>query len=121
MTGKERAKCNAKGISTITQLSYGYRPRRRKRTNPDAEDSTKSARRAAPVIKNDHKLKALAIKKNQIHVVGAPSLKFAGIPIFLDVEGMPDRDFYYLVGLRFQSGENRWSARSGPTDWMASA
>ena len=104
MTGKERAKCNAKGISTITQLSYGYRPRRRKRTKHDAEDSTKSARRAAPVVKNDHKLKALAIKKNQIHVVGAPSLKFAGIPIFLDVEGMPDRDFYYLVGLRFECG-----------------
>ena len=104
MTGKERTKCNAKGISTITQLSYGYRPRRRKRTRPDAEDSTKSARRAAPVVKNDHKLKALAIKKNQIHVVGAPSLKLAGVPIFLDVEGMPDRDFYYLVGLRFESG-----------------
>lgn len=103
MTGKERAKCNAKGISTITQLSYGYRPRRRKRTRPDAERSAKSARRAAPVAKNDHKLKALAIKKNQIHVVGAPSLKFAGVPIFLDVEGMPDRDTYYLVGLRFES------------------
>jgi predicted RecB family nuclease len=64
MTGKERAKCNAKGISTITQLSYGYRPRRRKRTRPDADRSAKSARRTAPVVKNDHKLKALAIKKN---------------------------------------------------------
>ena len=105
MTGKERAKCNAKGISTITQLSYGYRPRRRKRTRPDAESSAKSAKRAAPLVKNDHKLKALAIKKNQIHVVGSPSLKFEGVPTFLDVEGMPDRDFYYLVGLRFES---RW-------------
>ena len=104
MTGKERAKCNAKGISTITQLSYGYRPRRHKRTKPDAKDSAQSARRAAPLVKNDHKLKALAIKKNQIHVVGAPSLKFTGVPIFIDVEGMPDRDFYYLVGLRFESG-----------------
>ena len=104
MTGKERTKYNAKGISTITQLSYGYRPRRRKRIKPDAENSAKSARRAAPVAKNDHSLKALAIKKNQIHVVGAPSLEFAGVPIFLDVEGMPDRDFYYLVGLRFESG-----------------
>ena len=104
MTGKERAKCNAKGISTITQLSYGYRPRRHKRTKPDAKDSAQSARRAAPVVKNDHKLKALAIKKNQIHVVGAPSLKFTGVPTFIDVEGMPDRDFYYLVGLRFESG-----------------
>ena len=39
MTGKERAKCNAKGIFSITQLSYGYRPRRRKRNRPDAESS----------------------------------------------------------------------------------
>jgi predicted RecB family nuclease len=104
MTGKERAKCNAKGISTITQLSYGYRPRRRKRTRPDAERSKKSAKRAAPVARNDHKLRALAIKKNQIHVIGSPSVKFEGVPTFLDVEGMPDRDFYYLVGLRFKFG-----------------
>ena len=103
MTGKERAKCNAKGIFSITQLSYGYRPRRRKRNRPDAESSKKSGKRAAPIVRNDHKLKALAVKKNQIHVVGAPSLKFDGIPTFLDVEGMPDRDFYYLVGLRFES------------------
>jgi predicted RecB family nuclease len=117
MTGKERAKCNAKGVVKITQLSYGYRPRRRKRTKPDAERSVKSAERAAPVVKTDHKLKALAIKKNQIHVVGTPSLKFAGVPIFLDVEGMPDRDFYYLVGLRFESGGEQversfWADRS---------
>ena len=104
MTGKERAKSNAKGIFTITQLSYGYRPRRRKRNRPDAESSKKSAKRATPIVRNDHKLKALAIKKNQIHVVGAPSLKFDGTPTFLDVEGMPDRDFYYLIGLRFESG-----------------
>ena len=102
MTLKDRAKCNAKGIFTIAQLSYGYRPRRRKRTRPDAEGSTKSAERAAPAAKHDHKLKALTIKKSQIHVVGAPSLKFEGTPTFLDVEGMPDRDFYYLVGLRFE-------------------
>lgn len=102
MTLKDRAKCNAKGIFTISQLSYGYRPRRRKRTRPDAEGSTKYAERAAPAARHDHKLKALAIKKSQIHVVGAPSLKFEGTPTFLDVEGMPDRDFYYLVGLRFE-------------------
>ena len=103
MTGKERAKCNTKGIFTITQLSYGYRPRRRKRTRTGAEDSAESVKCAAPADRNDHKLKALAIKKNQIHVVGAPSLRLAADPIFLDVEGMPDRDFYYLVGLRFES------------------
>jgi predicted RecB family nuclease len=103
MTVKERAKCAAKGIFTITQLSYGYRPRRRKRIRPDAQPSKNSAKRPIPSAKNDFKLKALAIKKSQIHVIGAPSLKFVGVPTFLDVEGMPDRDFYYLIGLRFES------------------
>jgi len=101
MTGKERAKSNAKGVFTITQLSYGYRPRRRKRNRPDAERS-KPGKHASLTIRNDHKLKALAVKKNQIHVVGGPSIKFDGTPTFLDVEGMPERDFYYLVGLRFE-------------------
>jgi hypothetical protein len=117
MSVKERAKCNAKGIFTITQLSYGYRPRRRKRNRPEAESSKKSGKRATPITGNDHKLKALAVKKNQIHVVGAASLKFDGTPTFLDVEGMPDRDFYYLIGLRFESGGEHversfWADRS---------
>ena len=103
MTGKERAKFNSKGIFSITQLSYGYRPRRRKRKRPDTESSKRTGKRPTPIVRNDHKLKALAVKKNQVHVVGAPSIKFDGTPTFLDVEGMPDRDFYYLVGLRFES------------------
>src|SRR5215469_295227 len=86
MTGKERAKCNAKGIFTITQLSYGYRPRRRKRAKPNAERPAVSTKRATPTPRNDHKLRALAVKKNQIHVLGAPSLKLEGVPTFLDVE-----------------------------------
>jgi predicted RecB family nuclease len=117
MSVKERAKCAAKGIFTITQLSYGYRPRRRKRVRPDAERSENSVKRPAPSPKNDFKLKALAIKKSQIHVIAAPSLKFEGVPAFLDVEGMPDRDFYYLIGLRFESNgvsmeSSFWSDRS---------
>src|ERR1700737_2066349 len=104
MSGKERAKFHSNGIFSITQLSYGYRPRRRKRNRPDAERSKKSGKRATPIARNDHKLKALAVQQDQMHVVGAPSLKFDGTPTFLDVEGMPDRDFYYLIGLRFESG-----------------
>jgi predicted RecB family nuclease len=93
MTAKERIKCQEKGISTVTHLSYGYRPRRRKRkkTIPAKDDKPS---------KNDHKLKALAIKKAQIHIVGSPSLSIEGTPVFMDVEGMADRNFYYLVGLR---------------------
>lgn len=100
MSLKELTKCYEKGIFTIAQLSYGYRPRRRKRVKPDTKHTTQPSR-------HDHKLKALAIKKAQIHVVGVPSLKIQGVPVFLDVEGMPGRDFYYLVGLRFQrAGES---------------
>jgi predicted RecB family nuclease len=96
MTAKERVKYQEKGISTVTHLSYGYRPRRRKRrkTSPAKDDKPG---------KNDHKLKALAIKKAQIHIVGSPSLSIEGTPVFMDVEGMPDRDFYYLVGLRHEA------------------
>jgi predicted RecB family nuclease len=96
MTAKERVRCGEKGISTITQLSYGYRPRRRRRIKPTAPHGS-------PPIKHDHKLKALAIKKAQIHVVGSPSLSIEGTPVFMDVEGMPDRDFYYLISLRHEA------------------
>jgi predicted RecB family nuclease len=96
MTAKERIKYHEKGISTLTQLSYGYRPRRRRRR------STISAKDDKP-RKNDNKLKALAIKKAQIHVVGSPSLPIQGTRVFMDVEGMADRNFYYLVGLRYEA------------------
>ena len=105
MTAKDRSKALAKGIMTISQLSYGYRPRRRNRTKPDAERAARSivAAHARPPARHDNKLKALAIKKGRIHVVGAPAMKLEGVPIFIDVEGMPDRESYYLVGLRFES------------------
>ncbi|UPT88429.1 TM0106 family RecB-like putative nuclease [Bradyrhizobium barranii subsp. apii] len=95
MSEKERTKCAETGITTITQLSYRYRPRRRKRVK-----STHS--RTNSSLKHDHRLKALAIKKSQIHVVGSPALSIEGTPVFIDVEGAPDRDFYYLIGLRYQ-------------------
>ncbi|RJT27730.1 TM0106 family RecB-like putative nuclease [Mesorhizobium waimense] len=96
MTAKERARNGEKGISTITQLSYGYRPRRQRRTKSTAP-------RASPPVKHDHKLKALAIKKAQTHVVGSPTLSIQGTPVFMDVEGVPDRDYYYLIGLRYEA------------------
>jgi hypothetical protein len=89
MTEKERAKCTEKGITTITQLSYGYRPRRRKRVK-------KTLSRPAAQIRYDHKLKALAIRKSQIHVAGSPALSINGTAVFIDVEGVPDREFLPL-------------------------
>ena len=113
MTPKDRTKAIAKGILTISQLSYGYRPRRRKRTKPDAESAARSndAAHVRQTPRHDNKLKALAIKKGRIHFVGAPAIKVEGVPIFIDVEGMPDRDFYYLIGLRFESRDAFWADR----------
>src|SRR5262249_7882766 len=44
--------------------------------------------------------KALAIRENKIHIVGSPEMRIEGTPLYLDVEGLPDRDFYYLIGVR---------------------
>ena len=93
MTEKERKKFNSKGIFGVTQLSYTFRPRRRPKQLAGKRE------------KYHHSLKALAIRERKIHIVGSPELKMEGTPVYLDVEGLPDRDFYYLIGLRFQSGQ----------------
>jgi predicted RecB family nuclease len=82
---KERRKQQDKGIFTVTQLSYTFRPRRH----------------SAPLtIKHQPALKALAIRKNQIHIFGTLAVSAPGTPVYFDVEGDPDREFYYLIGLR---------------------
>src|SRR5437879_3146892 len=86
---KERKKQNDKGIFTVLQLSYTFQPRRRP---------------AHGLLKHQPALKALALRKNQIHIFGSPALSLSGTPVHIDVEGDPDRDFYYLVGLRIGSG-----------------
>lgn len=93
MSAKERQKLCSKGIFTVTQLSYTFRPRRR------------PMRLRSKREKYHHALKALAIREKKIHIVGSPELKIEGTPVYLDVEGLPDRDFYYLIGIRFGNGE----------------
>jgi predicted RecB family nuclease len=90
---KDRQKLHSKGIFTVTQLSYTFRPRRRRRESRGKQE------------KHHHSLRALAIRENKIHAVGIPDLKLEGTPVFLDVEGLPDRDFYYLIGIRIQAAE----------------
>ncbi|HYL74780.1 MAG TPA: IS66 family transposase [Bryobacteraceae bacterium] len=85
---KEIVKLRNKGIFTVTQLSYTFRPRKKsKRSNP-------------LMIKYYHALKALALREKRIYVVGKPELTITGTPVYIDVEGTPDRDSYYLIGLR---------------------
>jgi predicted RecB family nuclease len=90
ITEKEIVKLRNKGIFTVTQLSYTFRPRKRsKRSNPRT-------------VKYYHALKALALREKRIYVVGKPELIITGTPVYIDVEGTPDRDSYYLIGLRIQ-------------------
>ena len=88
----DRAKLNAKGIFTVTQLAYTFRPRRRPKNQASRRE------------KYHHALKALAIRDRKIHVTGKPELALNGTPVYLDVESLPDRDFYYLIGLRIPEG-----------------
>jgi predicted RecB family nuclease len=94
MSENERKKYHSKGIFTVTQLSYTFRPRRRPKRFRDKRE------------KYHHPLKALAIREKKIHIIGSPELKIEGTPIFLDVEGLPDCDFYYLIGMRIGNGES---------------
>ena len=94
MNEKERKKLHNKGIFTVTQLSYKFRPRRRPKRLRDSLE------------KYHYSLKALAIREKKIYIVGRPELKIEGTPVYLDVEGLPDRDFYYLIGVRIGNGES---------------
>lgn len=84
MSEKERQRFHERGIFTVTQLSYTFRHRRRAGK------------------KHDHALKALAIRKNQVHIIGKVNWTVSGAPVYIDVEGDPDRRFYYCVGIRFE-------------------
>jgi predicted RecB family nuclease len=85
-TEKEWRQHHDKGIFTITQLSYTFRPRKRFANLP---------------LHHQHALKALAIRTNKIHVFGSVTAeKMQGVPVYVDVEGDPDRGFYYLIGVR---------------------
>jgi len=90
---KERSRLNRKGIVTVNQLSYTFRPRRRIK------------RLAAKPEKYHHSLKALAIREKKIHIVGRPQLRIEGTPIYFDVEGIPDRNFYYLLGAYLETDD----------------
>jgi predicted RecB family nuclease len=94
MTEKERKKYHGKGIFTVTQLSYTFRPRRHPTRMRDKRE------------RYHHSLKALAIREQTTYIVGYPELKIEGTPVYLDVEGLPDCDSYYLVGVRIGHGES---------------
>ena len=85
---------NKKGIFTVNQFSYTYRPRKRRKG------------KESKTLKYYHSLKALAIRENRIYVVEKPKISQSSTQVFLDVEGVPDQDFYYLIGLLIVDGNS---------------
>jgi predicted RecB family nuclease len=86
MSAKERERHRSKGIFTVNQLSYTFRPRRTpKRTKHPAKP-------------HHFALQALAIRENTVYIHGTPELPECKSQVYLDIEGLPDRDSYYLIG-----------------------
>jgi hypothetical protein len=44
-------------------------------------------------------LQALAIREKKVYVMDSLTVPHSDVALYLDVEGVPDRDFYYLIGL----------------------
>lgn len=86
MTPRLMRKYHDKGIFTVRQLSHIYNPRR----------SRKKARRQ---VRHSLGLQALAIRTGKIHVEHLPGLPRGPLELVVDLEGIPDRDAYYLAGL----------------------
>jgi predicted RecB family nuclease len=86
MTEKEIKKHNRRGIFTVTQLSYTYRPRR------------KSARSKQANPHHNFALQALAIRDKQVFVSSVPAFTIEPVSIYLDIEGIPERRFNYIIG-----------------------
>jgi predicted RecB family nuclease len=86
VSAKERERHRSKGIFTVNQLSYTFRPRR-------------TPKRAKHPAKPRHfALQALAIRENTVYIHGTPELPECKSRVYLDIEGLPDRDSYYLIG-----------------------
>jgi predicted RecB family nuclease len=83
----EVERLRSRGVTTLTQFSHTYRPGRRGKRRPE------KARRHDPA------LQALALREKKVYAVDAQPLARPEVALYLDLEGVPDRRFDYLLGL----------------------
>jgi len=76
-----------KGIFTVKQLSYCFKPRKRKKH-----------KNKCPILFKPE-LQALALRTNKIYIQELPEITNHPIKLFIDIEGIPDEKSYYLFGL----------------------
>ena len=87
MTSKVMRKYHKKGIFTVNQLSYLFKPRRQRR------------KRTHVPSRFNLELQALALRTRKIYIHQPPSIPEYPTELFLDIEGVPDHGTYYLIGL----------------------
>ena len=113
LSAKEIGVLHGRGIFTVTQFSHTFRPSRLKRVKETGG-------------RREHALQALAVREKKVYIARRPRLPDGKVRAYLDVEGLPDRDFYYLIGLSVEGGEgvrrwNFWADREAdePGIWTA--
>jgi predicted RecB family nuclease len=87
MTAKAVEKYRKRGILTVSQLSYAYRPRRHRKKH------------AASLHSFSLELQALAIRTERIYLHEPPSIPKGNVQLFIDIEGLPDQHTDYLIGV----------------------
>jgi hypothetical protein len=99
LTPRARRRYHERGIFSVTQLSYTFRPRRKRKAS------------SGSAVKHVFELQALALRTGKTYVHEPPALVRHEPEIFLDFEGIPDRDIHYLLGvLVHQRGDVQYHA-----------
>jgi predicted RecB family nuclease len=94
VTARVMRQYERKGIFTVKQLSYLFKPRKRKRGS-----------RKPPPVTHKVELQALAIREQKIYLQELPTLSRQPVELFVDMEGVPDRGLYYLIGMFVCQGD----------------
>jgi hypothetical protein len=85
ITPKKIRQYHKKGIFTVTQLSYVFKPRRSRK------------RRTKAPVPFKVELQALALRTGKIYIQELPTLRRREVELFLDLEAILDQNFHYLV------------------------
>src|SRR5207247_10423821 len=94
MTARVMRQYERKGIFTVKQLSYLFKPRKPKKRS-----------RKSPPVTHKVELQALAIREKKIYLQELPTLFRQPVELFVDMEGVPDRGLYYLIGMFVCQGD----------------
>ena len=99
MSEKAIKKYRKRGIDTLVQLSRTFRPRKK------GKREIKNRRR------HSFGLQAQAVRDGRTYIHGTPILPSGTEAIFLDIEGDPECEFVYLIGMIVveQGNEKRFS------------